>query len=112
MQDGIGSPISLVLASTLVMTAPPLRVPDEHDRAVHGADELCDRLGIGGEAAQGVGGGDHVVAGILEVADDAVPARGLGERSVSRPAIWDCCGAPPGFSGSTAPPGARPRPPD
>ena len=46
------------------------------------ADEVGDRLGVGGEAAQRVGGGDDVVTGVFQLADDAVPARGLGEGAV------------------------------
>jgi hypothetical protein len=57
-------------------------VADEHDRAVDAADQVGDRLGVGGEAAERVGGGDDVVAGILEMADDAVPARRLGKSAV------------------------------
>ena len=40
-------------------------VGDEHDRPVDRADEVADGCGVGGEAAQRVGGGDDVVAGVL-----------------------------------------------
>ena len=57
-------------------------VADEHDRAVDGANQVADGGGVGGEAAQRVGGRDDAVTGVEQRVDDAVPARRLGERAV------------------------------
>jgi len=59
-------------------------VPDEHDRPVHGADQVADRGGVGGEAPQRVGGGDHRVARPQQRVDHAIPARRLGERAMDK----------------------------
>jgi hypothetical protein len=57
-------------------------VGDEHDRPVDGADDLADRLGVGGEAAWRIGGRDDAVAFRHQRIDDAVSTRRLGEGAV------------------------------
>jgi hypothetical protein len=63
-------------------------VADEDDRALDRAHEVADRGGVGGDAAQRVGGGDHAVARVEQRLDDPVPARGLGERAVDEHNRW------------------------
>jgi hypothetical protein len=57
-------------------------VPDQHDGAVDGVDDVSDVRRITSEAAERVGGGDRGDALGVEALDDAVPAGGLGERAV------------------------------
>ena len=57
-------------------------VADEHDRALDRAEEGLQVGGVGGHAAQRVGGRDDLVALVLELFLDAVPAGGVGEGAV------------------------------
>jgi hypothetical protein len=59
-----------------------VRMSGEDDGALDAADQVADGGGVGGDAAQRVGGGDHGVARVQERVDDAVPARRLGEGAV------------------------------
>ena len=57
-------------------------VADEHDRAADRRQEAPEVGRVGGDAAQRVGGRDDLVAAVLELVDDAVPAGGVGEGAV------------------------------
>jgi hypothetical protein len=57
-------------------------VGGEHDRPVDRPDQVAERGGVGGDAAQRVCHRDHQVARVEQRIDDAVPARRLGGAAV------------------------------
>src|SRR6266545_3118192 len=86
------------------------------DPQVHGAAAERDLLqvgGVGGQAAQRVGGRDHRVAVVLQPRDDTVPAGGVGERAVHqhdrRPRLRDAVRRGAGCPGGDQHPGDRNR---